>query len=167
MSRYDSLCKAISVMTSIKATMESNGLISTGMQSVIEDLRAIARDVRYGGVWDGEFERVASALNICKDMNCTICPYQDKRSTGCKSILKEDAAAVIRQLAKTKKELLDMIAGMDSTIAEYRVKLEKAEMFMSKEQKEDARQAAQWQLDDMKTGNTPPESFPWEGKEDL
>ena len=37
----------------------------------------------------------------------------------------------------TKKELLDLIAGMDSTIAEYRVKLEEAEKFMSKEQKDD------------------------------
>ena len=79
MSKYSSMCKTIDLMLAVGNMMTSNGYEAGKMATIIEDLRAVARDVRYGGVWDGDFESTAAALCSCKNVDCAVCPYKGMR----------------------------------------------------------------------------------------
>ena len=92
MSRYGSLDAAIRMVEECRR-------IAKNADEVITDLQSLAVDVRYGGKWVGEFESVAAALDKCVNMECPVCPYRGSPQ-GCRSALKKDAAACIRQMAE-------------------------------------------------------------------
>lgn len=141
MSKYSSLCTAINLVEACDKLMADSGKQSEKTIEIIRDLRNIAKDVRYGGQWNGDHETIATALECCKKIgrDCTICPYKKIGGANCVSELKSDAAAVIRQLTKDLKEAREIAT--------------------------DKRKVAAWQRQDMENGNEPPDFFPWEDDE--
>lgn len=104
MSKYQSVSTAIQLVEAA-ANIVGNGLIAEGKTGeLIRDLRDIAKDVRYGGEWDGDYETVATALGYCAEQgfNCSICPY--RKEMACRQRLKRDAMHAIRAMgARLKK----------------------------------------------------------------
>lgn len=94
MGQYKSVCAAIDVMEAIRRSLKQES--RDGISTVIRDLQGIARDVRYGGEWDGDYEGLAEALDACRGRKCYQCTYKGR--TECMYDLKSDAAAAIRQL---------------------------------------------------------------------
>lgn len=87
------------------------------MEETIESLRAVARDVRYGGVWEGNQRKLAEELEGCgSGESCLDCHL--RKVPGCRKALKEEAAAAIRQQDKTieslRTEVEHLKAEMDS-----------------------------------------------------
>ena len=105
-SRYEKLVKTIILLEALEK------IDVTGAR---QDLQEIARDVRYGGKWDGDFEIVAETLDTCGKVACYRCQY--KEAIECKAILKREAAAAIRQLAKDKQDLEERIEQLEERIA--------------------------------------------------
>ena len=104
MSKYQSVSTAIQLVEAAAKIM-GGGLISEGKTGeIIQDLRDLAKDARYGGKWDGDYETVATALGYCADPgnNCSICPY--RKETACKQRLKKDAMFAIRHLSSMLKK---------------------------------------------------------------
>ena len=141
MSRYSSLCVAINLVEACDKLMSSNGQQSEKTADVVKDLRDIAKDVRYGGQWHGDYEVIATALGCCKSTgrDCGTCPYRKIGGRNCVSELKTDAAAVIRHMTKEIKTLREEL---------------------------NTRRTAAWQRQDMANGNEPPDIFPWDDDED-
>lgn len=104
MSKYQSVSTAIQLVEAA-ANIVGNGLIAEGKTGeIIRDLRDIAKDVRYGGEWDGDYESVAQMLGYCsaKKENCSVCPY--RKEMACVQRLKRDAMHAIRAMgARLKK----------------------------------------------------------------
>lgn len=104
MSKYQSVSTAIQLVEAA-ANIVGNGLIAEGKTGeIIRDLRDIAKDVRYGGEWNGDYETVAQALGYCTEIgtNCSICPY--RKETACRQKLKSDAKYAIRDLSARLQE---------------------------------------------------------------
>ena len=163
MSKYSSMCKTIDLMLAVGNMMTSNGYEAGKMATIIEDLRAVARDVRYGGVWDGDFESTAAALCSCKNVDCAVCPYKGMRDKGtCRAILKQDAAAAIRQMGKDARETREENRALKLELEKAQIRLQRAEMYMPEENIKQAREMAQWQIDELERGKPPLQLFPWE-----
>ena len=73
MSKYNSVLLAIELLETVRRTM-GEGIGSVGkINDVISDLQHIARDVRYGGHWTGDYMTTAAALDPCASMiGCTM-----------------------------------------------------------------------------------------------
>ena len=106
MSRYSSLCRAIDLIEVIKRMMKDNGTGGDSMDAIVQDLQDIAKDSRYGGKWEGNYQEVAEALDCCEDAGskCNICPYSGMRNKHCIKTLKHDAAGAIRQMSNSLRE---------------------------------------------------------------
>lgn len=158
MSKYNSVLLAIELLETVRRTM-GEGIGSVGkINDVISDLQSIARDVRYGGHWTGDYMGTASALELCAEAghNCAMCEYDRMHDEGgCIQELKKDAAAAIRYQAEKIKNMTDQIR----TITRQR---DAAEARLSSEDVREARQTAEWQIDDMRKLNQPADVFPWE-----
>lgn len=102
MSKYQSLTTAIQLVEAAAKIIMGGGLIPEGKagEMIIQDLRDLAKDARYGGEWDGDYETVATALGHCAEpgINCSICPYHKEQH--CKQRLKKDAMFAIRHMSK-------------------------------------------------------------------
>lgn len=105
-SRYEKLVKTIILLEAIE---------KIDVSGARQDLQEIARDVRYGGQWNGDFENVAETLDICGKIACYRCQYRE--TPECKAIIKREAAAAIRQLAKDKQDLEERIEQLEERIA--------------------------------------------------
>ena len=165
MSRYTSICKALDLAEAVSKMIGRDGETGEEWETVVQDLRDIAKDVRYGGRWDGDFEAMAQALIHCTKtgQECMICPYRELRfEGGCKNQIKRDAAAAIRQMGKDAREQREEIRNLKQAAAERAIMIERLEMYISEENLQEARETAQWQIDDMRRENRPPERFPWE-----
>lgn len=158
MSKYNSVLLAIEMMETVRRTM-GEGIGSAGkINDVISDLQSIARDVRYGGHWTGDFMATASALEMCAEAghNCAMCEYDRMHDEGqCIKELKNDAAAALRYQAEKIRSLMDEI----KTVTRQR---DAAEARMCSEDVREARQTAEWQIEDMRKMNQPADVFPWE-----
>ena len=158
MSKYNSVLLAIEMMETVRRTM-GEGIGSAGkINDVISDLQSIARDVRYGGHWTGDYMGTASALELCAEAghNCAMCEYDRMHDEGqCIKEMKNDAAAAIRYQAEKIRRLMDQI----QTVTRQR---DAAEAQLCSEDVKDARQTAEWQIEDMRNLNQPADVFPWE-----
>lgn len=98
MSKYQSVTTAIQLVEACGHIMSGGLVLEGNAAEIAQDLRDIARDARYGGKWEGDFEKVATALSYCEQLatNCTVCPY--KSEVACKQALKRDAKNAIRTL---------------------------------------------------------------------
>lgn len=103
MSKYESLCVAIELCESARKIFPKGTDQKDATSEVIRDLQDIAKDVRYGGKWDGDFEVIAEMLGHCAENECPMCVYR-KLNVGCSTTLKKDAAAAIRAMGKKEKE---------------------------------------------------------------
>lgn len=104
MSKYQSISTAIQLVEAT-ASIVGKGLTAewkTG--EILRDLRDIAKDVRYGGEWNGDYETVAQALGYCTEIgtNCSVCSY--RKETDCRQALKSDAKYAIRDLSARLQE---------------------------------------------------------------
>jgi len=98
MSKYQSVTTAIQLVEACGHIMSGGLVLEGNAAEIAQDLRDIARDARYGGKWEGDFEKVATALSYCEqlDVNCSVCPY--KNEVACRQALKRDAKNAIRTL---------------------------------------------------------------------
>ena len=112
MSRISAIQAAIRLCEAVRDV----GTIPGGMDGTIEEMRKVARDVRYGGEWKGDHRQLADALEGCGNGACYMCRLQQK--PGCRKEIKEEAAAAIRQQAITieglRAEVKRLQAEMDS-----------------------------------------------------
>ena len=158
MSKYNSVLLAIEMMETVRKTM-GEGIGSAGkINDVIRDLQGIARDVRYGGHWTGDYMGTASALELCAEAghNCAMCEYDRMHDEGqCIRELKNDAAAALRYQAEKIRSLLEQI----KEIIRQR---DAAAARLCSEDVREARQTAEWQIEDMRKMNQPADVFPWE-----
>lgn len=105
MSKYQSITTAIQLVEAAAKIISGGGLIPEGKAGeIIQDLRDMAKDARFGGEWDGDYETVVTALRYCADLgfNCSTCPYH--KETACKQRLKKDAMFAIRNLSSRLKK---------------------------------------------------------------
>lgn len=107
------------------------------MDATIEQLRAVARDVRYGGEWTGEPEKLAAILDGCGNGACYMCRLNQR--AGCRKALKEEAAAAIRQQAKTIESLRAEVERLTAEVDSMRGDAYDSDMI--------GREPAQWQKD--------------------
>ena len=141
MSKYGTLSFTIGLLEAIRKGLHAEA--SDQMSEHIANLQKIARDIRYGGEWQGgPFEDVAEALELCADgRKCALCQRGAKKYGGsCTAELKEEAAAAIRMMGKTIKDL------------------EKAQ-----EAEEPKREPADWQKEIMQNAE---QTFQWEREEE-
>lgn len=98
MSKYQSVTTAIRLVEACGKIMGGGLVLEGHAAEIVQDLQDIARDARYGGKWEGDFETVATALSYCEqlDVNCSVCPY--KKEVACRQALKRDAKNAIRTL---------------------------------------------------------------------
>lgn len=98
MSKYQSVTTAIQLVEACGHIMGGGLVLEGNAAEIAQDLRDIARDARYGGKWEGDFETVATALSYCEqlDRNCSVCPY--KKEVVCRQALMRDAKNAIRTL---------------------------------------------------------------------
>lgn len=115
MSKYKSLCMAISLFETLERAFGRDSARDAKMDTVRMDLQDIAKDVRYGGKWEGDFEVIAQILDRCANQECYKCQYKKIHDNGesCTRMLKKDAAHAIRQMAKDNGELRDIIAAAE------------------------------------------------------
>jgi len=100
-SRYTSLCAAIRIVEGIRGIFKTGSVQEQKSDEIRRDLMDIAKDVRYGGEWNGDYEIVAKCLESCVNMNCAVCGYRKMLQNGsCTEALKKDAAAAIRHLGR-------------------------------------------------------------------
>lgn len=115
MSRYQSLGKAIEIMEACRKLFGAEEDGRSQVDDVIEDLRDMSKDVRYGSQWqEYRNESVARALDYCAEPGrggCSRCKYHGEE--GCTAKLKRDAANAIRSMGKR-------IAEMEKKMAEDR-----------------------------------------------
>lgn len=150
MSRYTSLCKAIDLALAVGHMMSETGYSSEHIEEMIEDLRNTAKDVRYGGRWDGDFEMMAESLDCCVNVGCGMCPYKGLRDQGaCRAQLKKDGAAAIRQLGKDAREAREKNRKLMDELNIARIKLEKAQMYTSAQEWQEAMESADWAIQEM------------------
>ena len=130
MDRYTALSRALDVLETIGRVYKDEPDITRGNNEVIEHIRDLMKDVRYGGRWDGDFETIAEDLERCASGDsCAMCSYRHERDGGrCIRMLKKDAAAAIRQGSALTK------------LAEAKAQ---------------SREPAAWQKEDMARGNVP------------
>lgn len=89
------------------------------MEVTIESLRAVARDVRYGGEWHGDKDKLAEELEKCgSGESCFDCHL--RKVPGCRKALKEEAAAAIRQQDKTIESLRTEVAQLKAEVDSMR-----------------------------------------------
>lgn len=101
MSRYTSLCKAITLFEDIRTAFRDDQEDAEKYSEVIRDLQDVAKDVRYGGEWHGDQDIIAGCLEFCAENECALCTYHNIK-IGCSRTLKKDAAAAIRALGQKK-----------------------------------------------------------------
>lgn len=161
MSKYSSVLMAIEMMESVRRAM-GEGIGSTGkINDIISDLQHIARDVRYGGHWTGNFEKTACSLELCVEAgrNCQMCVYARQFEEGrCIKELKKDAASALRYQDAKIKELEQHLMTMKK-------ERDAAEARLSRKEVKETRQEAQWQMED-ENKNQAPDEFPWEGDQE-
>lgn len=164
MSRYTSLCKAIDLALAVGHMMSETGYSSEHLEEMIADLRDVAKDVRYGGRWEGDFETMAQALDCCVYVGCAGCSYKGLRDQGdCRGQLKKDAAAAIRYLGKEAREEREKNRKLMDELNIARIKLEKAQMYTSAQEWQEAMESAKWEIENMKAEELASgEMFPWE-----
>lgn len=148
MSRYQSLCKAVQLMETMRHILRGDAEGVAVASEIITDLQDIAKDVRYGGKWVGNYEKMAEDLEACTraGQGCMTCAFHDRMANGCRGELKKEAAACIRQMASKIESMAEEIS---------KLRWERGE-------DETATDLRKWQEEDMARGNRPPERFPWE-----
>ena len=102
------LCEAVRELT---GEMEQ-------MEETIGNLRAVARDVRYGGEWHGDKDKLAEELEECGSGMCLECHL--RKRAGCRKALKEEAAAAIRQQAKIIENLQEEVGRLKAEVDSMR-----------------------------------------------
>ena len=112
MSRYSSICTAIGLIEAVGKMFGDQAAREQKIEAIKRDLQDVARDVRYGGKWSGDYEIMAETLEVCANHDCNMCGYRNLRGSGesCTGRLKKDAAADIRQMAQDNSERRKMIA---------------------------------------------------------
>lgn len=88
------------------------------MEETIGNLRAVARDVRYGGEWHGDKDKLAEELEGCGSGMCLECHL--RKIAGCRKALKEEAAAAIRQQAKVIENLQAEVGRLKAEVDSMR-----------------------------------------------
>lgn len=153
MSKYESVCKAIGICESARRLFSIDSTERRNTNEAIRDLQEIARDVRYGGKWEGDFESVAESLDYCAENMCGLCLYKKIQDSECRRTSKKDAAAVIRQLVAMLKAKDETIAAMAEQIEEMR-----GDAFDSDYQPTEPTEPAEWQkeiMEAVKEGKLP------------
>ena len=107
MSRYQAMCVAIELCESARRLFQDGSKEKETASEVIGELQDVARDVRYGGKWEGDYESIAQALGYCTEIGCSIigcsiCPY--RKEIDCRQQLKRDAMHAIRAMGARLKE---------------------------------------------------------------
>lgn len=110
MTKYGALCAAIRLCEAVR-DMEKD---RDGIEGAVSELRDVARDVRYGGEWTGDREKLAEVLEECDSGACYMCHLS--RKAGCKREIKREAAAAIRSQGKTIKSMEEEIAKLKAEI---------------------------------------------------
>lgn len=88
------------------------------MEETIGNLRAVARDVRYGGEWHGDKDKLAEELEECGSGMCLKCHV--RKLEGCRKALREEAAAAIRQQAKIIETLQAEVGRLKAEVDSMR-----------------------------------------------
>ena len=118
MSRYHSLGVAIEIIEACRKMFGVAEDARSKADEVINDLRDMSKDIRYGSVWtEYKNESIARALDYCMDpyrMKCAICKYHGEE--GCMAKLKRDAANAIRSMGKQIAESEAKAAEAGGTI---------------------------------------------------
>ena len=121
MGRYNSICEAIQLLEQIRRALK--GAIDEGKTSaIIRDLQDIAKDVRYGGQWEGKHREMAEDLENCANNSCAVCNFRALQP-GCTAKLKMDAAKALRQAEDTIKKQAASIEELSSELADVYEKL--------------------------------------------
>lgn len=109
------------------------------MEETIGNLRAVARDVRYGGEWHGDKDKLAEELEACGSGMCLECHL--RKIAGCRKALKEEAAAAIRQQAKIIETLQAEVGRLKAEVDSMRGEAYDSDM--------DSPEPAEWQREIM------------------
>lgn len=92
MSKYSSVEKAIRMLEGIRSLCDVKKV-----DVVLDDLRSIMKDIRYGGRWEGNNEDLAKSLSVCANAEgCYNCKY---RGAACRQSMMNDASMAIRYLS--------------------------------------------------------------------
>lgn len=113
MSRYQAMCVAIELCESARKVFGKEPEGRETASEIIRELQDVARDVRYGGKWVGNYEEIAQCMEKCAEEDCALCPYRTLLGKGCRSKSKKVAAAVIRQLEYELKEKEERIRTLE------------------------------------------------------
>ena len=113
MNRYQAMCVAIELCQSARKIFGKEPEGKETANEIIQELQEVARDVRYGGKWVGDYEDIAQCMEKCAETDCTQCPYRTLQGNGCRSKAKKVAAAVIRQLEYELKEKEEKIRTLE------------------------------------------------------
>ena len=111
MSKYESICTAIDLCEVAKKIFAHNVNNDMKAEIIIRDLQNIAKDVRYGGKWEGgdeSLDRMADEMDICAMMKHPICKRNG--NPECSKRMKQDAAAALRYASQRIRELEEQIA---------------------------------------------------------
>ena len=149
-SMATSIGAAIDLLESVRRIMDGHIGINRmeRMDFIIQEMKDMMKDVRYGGAWEGNSGEVLEILGKCKDMRCHEC--KNRIRPQCERAIKEDAQNAIRKLMEENRILKTDLATMSEKYDELFQK------FVNKEKNE--LEPAEWQKKIMRGGGKPPET---------
>ena len=121
------------------------------MEETIGNLRAVARDVRYGGEWHGDKDKLAEELEECGSGTCLECHL--RKIAGCRKALKEEAAAAIRQQARIIETLQAEVGRLKAEVDSMRGEAYDSDLASP--------EPAQWQKDMMAAMEAESDTLPY------